>query len=232
MKFVCTHVFMLSLAVSFSPLTAFGQTDASEILISSAQTSQPGQPGSEQIAPPSEQDSGENAVDNRQMVRDRMFLRGAAESGIAVVKFSEIAQEKSSSEDVKSFARSMVDDHTKLNADLGRVADSMGVMLPKEMNKADKAEYGKLQALSGSDFDNAYLALMVREHHRAMREFRMESNTVNDATLREAVDSGKHVIHEHLVEVNKLAREKGVPMPEHVRKPEPPSAPPATPPSI
>lgn len=232
MKFARMRVLTLGGAVSLIPVAALGQMDSTAILISSAQTSQPGQPSSEQIVPPSQQDSGENAADNRQVVRDKMFLRGAAESGIAVVKFSEIAQEKSSSEDVKSFARSMVDDHTKLNADMGRVADSLGIMLPKEMNKADKAEYGRLQALSGSDFDNAYLALMVREHHRAMREFRMESNTVNDATLREAVDSGKHTIHEHLVEANRLAREKGVPMPEYVPKPKSSPAPPSTPPSI
>lgn len=232
MKFVRMHVLMVGIAVSLFPAAAFCQMDSSAILISSAQTNQPGQPASEQITPPSEQDSGQNSAESRQVVRDRMFLRGAAESGIAVVKFSQLALERSPSDDVKVFARTIVDDHTKLNADLGRVADSLGVMLPKEMNKADKAEYGKLQGLSGSDFDNAYLALMVRDHHRAMREFRMESNTVNDATLRDAVDSGKHTIHEHLVEVNKLAREKNVPLSEHVSKPEPPAPPPSTPPSI
>lgn len=232
MKFARTYVLMFGATTCFLPAVVLGQMDSSAVLISSAQTSQPGQPASEQITSPSEQDSGENSAENRQMVRDRMFLRGAAESGIAVVKFSQLALEKSPSEDVKTFARSLVDDHTKLNADMGKVADSLGVMLPKDMNKADKAEYSKLQGLSGNDFDNAYLALMVRDHHRAMREFRMESNTVNDAALRDAVDNGKHTIHEHLVEVNKLAHEKGVAMPEHVHKPEPPAPPPATPPSI
>lgn len=232
MKVALMRVLTFGVSVSIFTFVAFGQMDSMAVLVSSAQTSQPGQPTSEQITPPSEQDSGQNAADNSQIVRDRMFLRGAAESGIAVVKFSELAQERSSSEDVKSFAQSMVNDHAKLNIDIGHVADELGVMLPREMNKADKAEYSKLQTLSGSAFDNAYLALMVRKHHRAMREFRMESNTVNDATLREAVDSGKHVIHEHLEAANKLAHEKGVPMPEHVRKPETAPAPPSAPPSI
>lgn len=234
MKSVGIRLVILGVAAYMFPLAAYGQMDSSAVLISSAQTgqSQPGQPASEQITPASEQDSGQNSAENRQVVRDRMFLRNATESGIAVEKFSQLAAEKSTSDDVRAFAQKMVDDHTKLNADLGRVADSLGIMLPKEPNKADKAEYSKLQALSGSDFDNAYLALMVREHHRALREFRMESNTVNDAALRDAVDGGKHTIHEHLVEVNKLAHEKGVPIPEHVRKPESPAPPPATPPSI
>ncbi len=232
MKIVRTHVWVLSVAVGLLPVTAFGQMDSSAVMISSAQSGQPGQPASEQITPPSEQDSAQNAADTSQMVRDRMFLRGAAESGIAVVTFSQLAAEKSSSEDVKSFARSVVDDRTKLDDRLGRVADSLGIPLPRTMNKANKAEYARLQGLSGSDFDNAYLELMVRDHHRAMREFRMESNTVDDPTLREAVDSGKHLIHLQLEAVNKLAHEKGVPMTEHVRKPEPAPAPSAAPPSI
>ncbi|GGA60385.1 hypothetical protein GCM10011507_09910 [Edaphobacter acidisoli] len=232
MKSIGIRVVILGAAAWILPGYAICQMDSTAVLISSAQTSQPGQPASEQITPPSEQDSAQNATDNRQVVRDKMFLRGAAESGIAVGKFSQLAVEKSPSDDVRAFAQKMVDEHAKMNADLGRVADSLGIMMPKEMNKADKAEYTKLQSLSGSDFDNAYLSLMVREHHRAMREFRMESNTVNDASLREAVDKDKHVIHEHLVEVNKLAHDKGVPMPEHAHNPEPSPAPPSTPPSI
>jgi putative membrane protein len=103
----------------------------------------------------------------------------------------------------------------------------MGIMVPKEMNKADRAEYDKLQALSGADFDTAFLTLMVKGHHRAMREFRMEANTVTDPALRDAVGEGEHVIHRHLETANKLAREKGVPMPEHHAKPSPTPAPPS-----
>ena len=169
MKLGGMRVVMTGVMACLCSTTLFSQMDSSAILISSAQTSQPGQPASEQITPPAEQDSGQNAAVNSQAVRDRMFLRGAAESGIAVVKFSRLALEKSSSDDVKTLARTMADDHTKLDEDLGRVADSLGVMMPKEMNKADKTEYGKVQALSGSDFDRAYRALMFKEHHRAMR---------------------------------------------------------------
>ena len=32
----------------------------------------------------------------------------------------------------------MVDDHTAMNKDMEAVADSMGVMLPKKMNKDDR----------------------------------------------------------------------------------------------
>ena len=90
----------------------------------------------------------------------------------------------------------------------------MGIRLPKEMNKDDQAEYEKLKALSGSDFETAYLTLMLKGHHQAMRNFRVEANSATDEQLKDVVTKGEHVIHEHLVMVNKLAREKGIPMPD------------------
>ena len=219
MKF---NLVMLGAVACLFPAVVFAQMDSTAMQVSQANL--PGQQS------PSMQDSGPNAGDVGQVIKDKMFLRGATEAGIAEVKFGQLALEKSPSDDVKTFAQTMVDDHTKLNEDLARVADAMGVTLPKEMNKADQAEYNKLQSLSGSDFDNAYLTLMVKGHHRAMREFRMEANTVNDTALRETVNNGEHVIHGHLVTVNKLAREKGIPMPGHSGKPAPPPPPP--PPSI
>jgi len=96
---------------------------------------------------------------------------------------------------------------------MAAVADSMGVMLPKTMNKEDQAEFDKLNALSGSDFDMEYLSFMVKDHHKDLREFRMEAASPTDPTLHDAVVKAESVIHDHTVMVDKLARAKGVPMP-------------------
>ncbi len=99
---------------------------------------------------------------------------------------------------------------------MAQLADSMGVMLPKTMNKDDQAEYDKLKGLSGNDFDTEYLAYMVKDHHKDLHEFRVEAaNTSADASLHDAVVKAESVIHDHTVMVDKLAREKGVPVPTH-----------------
>ena len=56
----------------------------------------------------------------------------------------------------------------------------MGVMLPKHMNKDDQAEYDKLNGLSGDAFDTEYLTLMVKDHHKDLREFRVEAVDTQD----------------------------------------------------
>jgi putative membrane protein len=193
-----------------SPVMLFAQFDP----MPSASQSQPGRapqpPGT-----PSAQDSGPNSGDVGQIMADKMFLRKAAEGGIAEVKLGQLAVQKGSSDEVKAFGQKMVDDHTKLNSEMAQVADTMGVMLPKTMNKEDQTEYEKLKGLSGNDFDTEYLTFMVKDHHQDLHEFRVEAASRTDPALHDAVVKAEGVIHDHTVMVDKLARAKGIPVPAH-----------------
>lgn len=215
MKFNHVRSILLG-ATILSPGLLFAQTDPTS---SPAPQTQPGRPS--QQVPPSQQDSGPNAGDVGQVMQDKMFLRKAAEGGIAEVKLGQLAAQKASSDDVKAFGQKMVEDHTRLNLEIAQVADSMGVMLPKSMNKEDQAEYEKLSALSGNDFDIEYLSFMVKDHHKDLHEFRMEAASPADPTLHNEVVKAQGVIHEHTVMVDKLARAKGVPVPTHGHKASP-----------
>ena len=159
------------------------------------------------------QDSGTNANEVSQAMKDKMFLRHATEGGIAEVKLGQLAAQKGGSEEVKAFGQKMVDEHTALNGQMAPVADSMGVRLPKEISKEDQAEYDKLSGMSGKDFDTEYLTVMVKAHWKDLREFRMESMNATDPALKTAIENGEKVIREHLIEVSKLARDKGVQLP-------------------
>jgi putative membrane protein len=213
MKFSHARSILLGTAI-LSPGLLFAQFDPTAT--SASQTQSPTQPGRpQQQSSPAQQDSGPNAGDVGQVMQDKMFLRKAAEGGIAQVKLGQLAAQKASSEDVKDFGQKMVDDHTKLNLEIAQVADSMGVMLPKSMNKEDQAEYDKLNGLSGNDFDVEYLSFMVKDHHKDLHEFRMEAGSHADPTLHNEVVKAQSVIHEHTVMVDKLARARGIPVPVH-----------------
>jgi putative membrane protein len=210
-------------AVLLSPVALFAQSDP--FGTAPASSTQPNQQQRQQPATTSMQDSGANAGDTGQIMKDKMFLRTAAEGGIAEVQFGQLAAQKASSDDVKAFGQKMVDDHTMLNKQMASVADSMGIMLPKQMNKADQAEYDKLNALSGNDFDVEYLTIMVQAHHKDLREFRMQGSQGSDPALQDAIAKGEKIIHDHMVMVDRLARDKGIVTPGHrSNKPTPPPA--------
>jgi putative membrane protein len=209
MKLCHVGTLLLGAVTASSPALLFAQFDPT-----SPQATRPGQ----QPAPtsPALQDSGPNAGDLGQVMEDKLFLRKAAEGGIAEVKLGQLAAQKASSDDVKAFGQKMVDDHTKVNGEIAQVADTMGIMLPKTMNKDDQAEYDKLNALSGNAFDMEYLTFMVKDHHQELHAFRLEAaSRSTDPTLHDEVVKAQGVIHEHTVMVDKLARAKGVPVPPH-----------------
>ena len=150
---------------------------------------------------------------NPQAMKDKMFIRKAAQGGMAEVKLGQLASDKASSPDVKSFGQKMVTDHTQLNDDMKPIADSMGVMLPKQVSKEDQAEYDKLNGLSGTDFDKEYVTFMVKDHHKDLREFRAESQSASDPNLKAAVEKGEKVIQEHTTMADKLAKSMNIGMP-------------------
>jgi putative membrane protein len=220
MKFNPLRIIMFGTAIAFAPVTLFAQSN-------------PMNPGGSTSSAPLQQpstgmqDSGTNASEVSQTMKDKMFLRKAAEGGMAEVQFGQLAVQKAGGDDVKAFGQKMVDDHTALNNEMAAVADSMGVRAPKTINKMDQAEYDKLNGLSGGDFDTEYLTVMVKAHHKDLREFRTEGADTQDPTLKAAVEKGEKVIHEHTMMVDKLAREKGIPMPARGGK-MPGSLPPAS----
>ena len=209
-KFTPICVALFSATAALTPMALHAQADP---MTPPASSTQPNMPNQRPAAATSMQDASGDSGATGQTMKDKMFLRHSAEGGIAEVQLGQLASQKASSEDVKAFGQKMVTDHTTLNNQMQSVADAMGVRLPKKMAKSDQAEYDKLSALSGSEFDTEYLTFMVRDHHKDLRAFREEAQSASDPALKDAVTKGEKVIEEHTMMVEKLATQKGVQLP-------------------
>jgi putative membrane protein len=148
-----------------------------------------------------------------QQQKDKMFVRHASEGGLAEVRFGQLAAEKAQNPDVKAFGQKMVDDHSALNEKMKPIAESLGVTPTSKLNAKDEAEYNKLSGLSGDDFDKEYVADMVADHRKDLREFRHEEAVAADPQLKDAVTSGEKVIAEHNRMIDQLAPKIGVAVP-------------------
>jgi putative membrane protein len=203
------------------PLPLLAQIPGSAIPTSAAGTPMPDTPsrsgsqatpgvGSSSIGM---QDSSQNgSVSNDvQLAKDRMFVRKASEGGLAEVQLGQLAAQKAGSDDVKKLGQRMVDDHTTMDSNLAPIADQLGVRTPDKLSKADQDEYNKLSALSGADFDKAYLTVMLKDHRKDLHDFRTEEAQTTDPELKDAVAGQEKVIAAHLYLVNKLALANGVP---------------------
>jgi putative membrane protein len=163
-----------------------------------------------------------------QQLEDKAFVRTATEDGIADVKLGQLAIQKGGP-DVKAFAEKIVPDHEAINKELATVADSLGVLLPKKMNKDDQAEYDKLNGLSGKDFDTEYIPFILKAHRKKLHDFYMEASVAVDPTLASTVFNAMRTMHDHLGLIAEVAKQDGIALPPRPPRPGPP--PPNSPPA-
>src|SRR4030095_8161437 len=64
--------------------------------------------------------------------KDRKFMKKAAKGGAMEVAMGKLAEQNGQSEDVKSFGKRMVTDHSKANDELKSIASKKAVQLPSK----------------------------------------------------------------------------------------------------
>jgi putative membrane protein len=103
------------------------------------------------------------------------FVKLAAQSNLAEIKVSQLAESKAQSAEVKKFAQQMIADHTKANAELTRIAMGKSVKVPDDTDMMHKASMKLLQTKSGASFDSAYMEQMDKDHQKAIELFQSAS---------------------------------------------------------
>jgi putative membrane protein len=129
---------------------------------------------------------------------DREFLTKAAQGGLMEVELGRLAAQKAQNADVKRFGQRMVDDHSKVNAELKTLASAKGVTLPADMNAEGKEEQAKLSKLSGAEFDKEYMSLMVEDHEKDVSEFEKESKDQDDPDVKAFAAKTLPTLQQHL----------------------------------
>jgi putative membrane protein len=143
---------------------------------------------------------------------DTKFVNMAARDGEAEVILGKLAAEKASSEDVKKFGQQMVDDHTKANEELKSIAKSKNIDLEKsQANGTKKGERisQKLSKLEGAEFDKGYVAIMLKEHESAVKQFEGQSKDGQDEDLKAFAAKTLPTLQHHLETVKELQSKVG-----------------------
>ena len=129
---------------------------------------------------------------------DRTFLNKAAVGGMAEVQLGQLAVKNAKSADVKAFGQRMIDDHSKVNSELTRLATSKGVTPPSELDSKKKATLDRLSKLTGDQFDKAYMTDMVTDHEEDVAEFQKEANSGGDPDEKAFAAKTLPTLQEHL----------------------------------
>jgi putative membrane protein len=96
------------------------------------------------------------------------FLTRASNSNLFAIEESRLAPDRSGGSQVKSFARRMVDDHGKAEAELKAAAEGSSAVVPTTLDEEHQARLAALQGASAADFDNAYVTDQGENHSNAL----------------------------------------------------------------
>jgi putative membrane protein len=146
----------------------------------------------------------------QQAYGDQMFVHDALEDNQAQVEMSRLAQQKSSSDDVKRFGEKMVQIHTELNEQLTPAAKELGMSAPDGPSKKEKKEIERLQALSGPDFDTEYIQAMAKQQQHDLKEFKDEAQSGQTANIQQTAKQDEPALAEHYQVLEKLAQAHNV----------------------
>jgi putative membrane protein len=160
----------------------------------------PRNPNSDNIAP---------AASGQTTPEDTVFVKDALEGGMAEVQLGNLALQKSNNSDVKAFAQKMVDDHTKMGDQMKTLAQQVGVKVPTDVSKKDRATIAKMSALSGDDFDKAYMKDMVKDHKTDLSDFQIEAQNGSNPVVKSAATQGAQMISQHLQMAQQITQKTG-----------------------
>ena len=139
---------------------------------------------------------------------DKDFMANAASGGIAEVEMARVALDKSTSAAVKGHAQHMINDHTKANEELRRIATAKGITLSDVPNASHKAMVDKISATPASDFDKTYIAEAgVKAHQEMQTLFRNESTSGLDPDVKAFATKTLPTVETHLKQSEKIQEE-------------------------
>jgi putative membrane protein len=130
---------------------------------------------------------------------DQKILMDMAAGNMAEIEMAKLADSKSQNDQVKTYAKQMIDDHTKALTDIQQLATAKAVTLPTEIDKKHKAMADKLGALSGDAFDKAYIKQAGVDDHKKMHGMLGSAHKkAKDADVKALVARIQPTVEQHL----------------------------------
>ncbi|MGU3493894.1 DUF4142 domain-containing protein [Xanthobacteraceae bacterium A53D] len=134
------------------------------------------------------------------------FVETAAIAGLFEIETSKIALERSSNPEVKKFAEMMVDDHTRIAANLkiaAKAADG-DMKVPDALDSGHDAVLRKLKAATGADFDTLYVQIQTTAHEEAVGLFGAFSKDGDQSALKAFATETLPTLQKHLEHVKMI----------------------------
>jgi putative membrane protein len=140
---------------------------------------------------------------------DSQFIRNVASTNLLEIQLGKLAQKKATNSAVKDFAQRMVVDHTQLELQWVNTVSQNGMIFQPGITAAQQQEATQLQAVSGPEFDRAYMSSMIQGHQTAVSALQSGSQAAHSSVVRALATSALTTVQQHLSMASQVGSQVG-----------------------
>jgi putative membrane protein len=135
----------------------------------------------------------------------QQFIGKAVQGNLAEVAMGQLAQQKAGRDDIRSFGKTLEQDHSTANQQATVAAASVSATVPTEPSKKQKADYDQMAKLSGSSFDREFVKHMVADHKKDISDYQKEAKR-SDGQVSDYAKATLPSLQKHLETAQSLAK--------------------------
>lgn len=134
------------------------------------------------------------------------FVAQIGAADLLEVEAARIALQKAQSPEVKAFAQTMIDDHTRSSADLKAAISQAGLNLapPGALSPESRALLDQLSRTAPAEFDKSYLALQIDSHTQVLAALLKQPQVGGPIPLKTFAAADAPIIQRHLDRAQQL----------------------------
>ena len=130
-------------------------------------------------------------------IKAEEFVEEASAKGLAEIETSKAALKESQNAEVRDFAQTMIDDHTKANEELAKIARAKKLELSDDPELTNQVKAMILKMRDGKSFNQAYANNQVMAHKNTIELFQ-KASTMQDAELKAFAQKTLPKLEQHL----------------------------------
>jgi putative membrane protein len=149
-------------------------------------------------------DDDDDINNNNNQLTAAEFMTRAAGSDTFEISSGMMAQSKAANAGVKTYADTLIHDHTMTSMELKTLARQKNINLPNTMPADKQNLLNDLNGRNGADFDRRFADVQIQVHNEAIALFQRAINEVDDAQVKDFANRNLPHLQMHLARANQL----------------------------
>ncbi|HWN18662.1 MAG TPA: DUF4142 domain-containing protein [Gemmatimonadales bacterium] len=165
---------------------------------------------------------------------DVNIVREVSTRNLLELRLADMARKKTANASVKSFAEQMRTDHLEMNKQITSLVGQNGQPFKTGLGNVDAEleEVRRLDKMSGNQFDQEFMASMIRHHQDNVSYFQSTANSAQSNQVRTLLVNGLPVLRQHLSLATQVGNQVGATPPVATGTPNVPPSTPNVPPNV